>query len=247
LRYDQQKPDFTADDKPMTEIAACWRLRAFAVHILTASGVGLALLALIAAVHGEWAQMFWLLGIALMVDGIDGAIARRLRVAEVLPNWSGDALDFVTDFTTYVFVPAYALAASGLLPPPLAVPLGLIVAVTGALYFADRRMKTTDNYFRGFPALWNAAAFYLFLLKPHPWFAACMIVSLAALQFVPLRFVHPFRVARLRLLSLVLLALWSALAALTLVRGFDPGPWAAGLLTAIGAYFFAVGLLRNRI
>ena len=70
----------------------------------------------------------------------------------------------------------------------------MLIVVTGALYFADRDMKTADNYFRGFPALWNAAAFYLFLLKPSPWLAAASIVVLAVLTFVPFKFLHPFRV-----------------------------------------------------
>ena len=132
---------------------------AFAVHVFTACGSACALLALMAAVAGEWPKMFLWLGIALIIDGVDGTLARQFRVAEVLPRWSGDMVDFVVDFTTYVFVPAYAMASGGLLPRPLALPLGLIVTVTGALYFADRRMKTPDNYFRGFPALWNVAAF----------------------------------------------------------------------------------------
>ena len=113
--------------------------------------------------------MFCCLGVALFVDGIDGTFARKYRVAEVLPRWSGDVLDLVVDFITYVFVPAYAIAASGLLPQVLAIPAALLIVVTSALYFADRNMKTSDNYFRGFPALWNAAAFYLFVLKPAPW------------------------------------------------------------------------------
>ena len=117
--------------------------------------------------------MFVWLGVALIVDGVDGTIARRLKIAEVLPRWSGDVLDLVVDFVTYVFVPAYAIAAGGLLPPPLAIPLGIVIVVTGALYFADREMKTADYYFRGFPALWNVAAFYLFCSSPRPGSARC--------------------------------------------------------------------------
>src|SRR5258707_3020486 len=172
--------------------------RAFAVHIFTATGAALALGALVYAVRGQWAAMFGCLGAALFVDGIDGTLARRFKVAELLPRWSGDVLDLVVDFVTYVFVPAYALASGGLLPDLLALPAGVVIVVTGALYFADRNMKTSDNYFRGFPALWNAAAFYLFLLKPAPWLAAAIIVVLAALTFVPVKFVHPMRVLRLR-------------------------------------------------
>ena len=158
---------------------------AFAVHIFTACGAGCALLALTAAVNGQWAMMFIWLGIALCIDGIDGTFARRLQVASLLPRWSGDILDLVVDILNYVFVPAYALAASGLLPQPAAIALGVLIVVTGALYFADRMMKTSDYYFRGFPALWNIAAFYLFILKPGAWTGAGLIVALSELTFVP--------------------------------------------------------------
>jgi phosphatidylcholine synthase len=217
--------------------------RAFAVHVFTAAGAALALAALIYAVRGQWAAMFVCLGIALFVDGIDGTFARRFRVAELLPRWSGDVLDLVVDFTTYVFVPAYAMATGGLLPDLLALPAGIVIVVTGALYFADRNMKTEDNYFRGFPALWNAAAFYLFLLKPAPWLAAGIIVLLAVLTFVPFKFIHPMRVARLHILNIAALVAWALLAMVALLRGLDPGPWVAGGLVVIGIYFLAVGLI----
>src|SRR5260221_9054983 len=137
----------------------------FGVHVFTAAGAALALAALIYAVGEQWAAMFLCLGIALIVDAVDGTIARWLKVAEVFPRWSGDVLDLVVDFVTYVFVPAYAIAAGGILPQPLAVPAGVIVVITGALYFADPQMKTAANYFCGFPRLWNLGAYYLFLLK----------------------------------------------------------------------------------
>src|SRR5664279_4068548 len=159
------------------------KVRAFSVHIFTACGAALALLALILATGGHWAAMFFCLGLALVVDGVDGPLAREFKVAEILPRWSGDALDLIVDFTTYVFVPAYAIAASGLLPKALAIPSGLLVVITGALYFADRQMKTADNYFRGFPAAWNLAAFYLYLLEPPEWLAAGIVAALAALSF----------------------------------------------------------------
>jgi phosphatidylcholine synthase len=189
--------------------------------------------------------MFVWLGVAVVIDAIDGTFARRLRVAELLPRWSGDLLDFVVDYTTYVFVPAYAMVASGLLPASLALALGLIVTVTGALYFADRRMKTTDSYFRGFPALWNVVAFYLFLLKPAPWLGAIVILVLAAASFAPIYFVHPVRVPRWRLLNLAALASWAVLAAVALAQNLDPPGWIAAALAVIALYFVIVGLLRR--
>ena len=216
--------------------------RAFAVHLFTAAGVALGFLALIAAFERRWTVMFWCLGAALFVDGIDGVFARRYRVAEVLPRWSGDTLDLVVDFITYVFVPAYAIAASGLLPPVLAIPAALLIVVTSALYFADRNMKTEDNYFRGFPALWNAVAFYLFVLKPAPWLTAALIVVLAVLTFVPFKFLHPFRVTWLRTVTLAALVIWGVLAAAALIYDLDPGPWIAYGLVVVALYFVAVGL-----
>jgi phosphatidylcholine synthase len=222
------------------------QVRAFAVHVFTATGAALALGALVYAVRGQWAPMFLCLGVALIVDGVDGTIARRLKTAELLPRWSGDALDLVVDFTTYVFVPAYAIAAGALLPETLALPAGIVIVVTGALYFADREMKTADNYFRGFPALWNAAAFYLFLLRPAPWLAVAAVLVLAALTFAPFKFVHPMRVARLRAVTIGALLLWSLLALIAVLSDLAPGPWVAGGLVVLGLYFIALGLTEKR-
>jgi phosphatidylcholine synthase len=217
----------------------------FGVHIFTATGAAFGLLALLAASKADWPLMFMLLGVALVVDGVDGAFARRLDVAERLPRWSGEILDLVVDFVTYVLVPAYALVVGGLLPQGVAVPLGIAIVMTGALYFADRRMKTTDNYFRGFPGVWNVPAFYLFLLRPDPWIAAALIAVLAVLTFAPVPFLHPFRVVRLRILNIALLVVWSVLAFVALIRDMMPGPWITGALCVIAVYFLGAGILRK--
>ncbi len=221
-------------------------IRAFAVHIFTALGAALAFGALVYAVRHDWVAMFLCLGIALIVDGVDGTIARHLKTAELLPRWSGDVLDLVVDFTTYVFVPAYAIAEGGLLPAPLAVPAGIVIVVTGALYFADRAMKTDDNYFRGFPTLWNAVAFYLFLLRLPPWVAAAVVVLLAVATFLPFKFLHPMRVERLRTVNIAVVALWSVLALIAVLHDLAPGPWVAGGLVVAAIYFVGVGLTEKR-
>jgi phosphatidylcholine synthase len=220
------------------------RVRAFTVHIFTATGAALALLALILATGGHWSAMFLCLGLALMVDGTDGPLARAFDVQKVLPRWSGDTLDLVVDYTTYVFVPAYAIAASGLLPEFLAIPAGIIVVVSGALYFADREMKTSDNYFRGFPAVWNLAAFYLYLLEPPEWASAVAVVLLAALSFTPIKFLHPLRVQHWRMLNIALLGLWALLAFLAVIQDLSPGLSVTLPLSLIAVYFLVVGLLR---
>ena len=212
------------------------RLAAFSVHLLTAAGAGIALLSLLEAVREHWAAMFGWLGVALLIDGIDGPLARRLDVARLHPDWSGDALDLVVDFVTYVFVPAYAITASGLLMPIAAPVLGVGIIITSALYFADRRMKTADNHFRGFPALWNAAAFYLFLLHPPPIAASIGIAALIVFTFVPFNVLHPVRVVRLRVLNLTLIAVWAMLSVYVIVRNFDVAAPVTVTLCAIALY-----------
>src|SRR3984893_2545058 len=233
------------DPTKSPEKAISLHTAAFAVHIFTACGAVCALLALIAAVSADWPKMFVWLGIALIIDGVDGTFARRLHTAELLPRWSGDVLDLVVDILTYVFVPAYAIATGGLLPPDLAIPLGALIVITGSLYFADRKMKTADYYFRGFPALWNVAAFYLFLLKLPPWFCALAVVALAALTFVPFHVVHPIRISRLRGTTIAALIVWALLAIIALVDGLAPGFWTVAALCVLAIYFVGIGFLRR--
>jgi phosphatidylcholine synthase len=235
----------SVDDDPSAKRSVPNAL-AFSVHIFTAFGAVLALLALLAAIRGNWTGMFWLLGAALFVDGVDGTFARRLDVAERLPRWSGDVLDLVVDFLTYVFIPAFAVVLSGLLPLWLAVLCAMAIILSGALYFADRQMKTTDYYFRGFPAVWNVPLFYLFLLQPPAWITALAIFLLAICTFLPVPFVHPFRVRRGRILTIALLVLWCVLATITLLRDMMPGPWITAALCAIALYFLGAGVMRER-
>jgi phosphatidylcholine synthase len=242
--------DMTADHPPAdpgAEAAASpasgsWA-RAFAVHVLTACGAALCFLALLAAISANWPLMFAWLGLALIIDAVDGTLARRFQVNELLPRWSGDTLDLVVDYLGYVFVPVYAIVAGGLLPDVAAIPAGLLILVTSALYFADRKMKMADNHFRGFPALWNVVAFYLFLLRLPPWLAVVVVAVLCGASFVPFPFLHPLRVARLRRLNIALLLAWSGLAVAAVVQKMEPGIPVKLALAALGVYFVMAGLL----
>jgi phosphatidylcholine synthase len=231
---------------PDPKYGTAQRAGALAVHILTASGVALGLAALLAAHERRFTAMFIWLALALIVDGVDGPLARRLRVKEVLPHWSGDTLDLVVDYLNYVMVPAYALVLSGLIPAPLSYGAGAAIAITSALYFADTRMKTEDSFFRGFPAVWNVVVFYILIVKPSPEIALAAIVLLCVATFVPVPFLHPFRVERLRYLTLTLLAAWVALAAIALAYDLSPprAVWVALLMIAV--YFLGAGIFRTR-
>ena len=150
----------------------------FLVHVLTASGGAVALLALYAAIERDFPATFGWLGLAMFIDGVDGSLARAARVTETAATIDGVILDLVIDFLAYVVAPVVALWRSDLMPTSVAFWIGLIVTIASALYFADTRMKTADHWFRGFPALWNVVVFYLFVLRP-PWpiGAAAMLIG----------------------------------------------------------------------
>ncbi len=194
------------------------QLRAFSVHILTASGSFLAFLSIVAASEGRWNEMFWWLGLALLVDGIDGPIARKLQVKEVLPTWSGELLDNIIDYVTYVLIPAFALYQSGFMGEGLSFLSAAIIVVSSAIYYADTGMKTKENFFKGFPVVWNMVVFTLFIIEPGEWVAFAVVLLCGILTFVPVNFLHPVRVQRLRPLNMAMTLAWCFFGGLYLLQ-----------------------------
>lgn len=169
-------------------------IAAWTVHLFTASGAVLALLALLAIQDHRWtAAMMWLFA-ALVVDGIDGTLARAARTKEFAARVDGDVLDLVIDYLNYVFVPAVFMLEAGMLPDVLALPLAALIQLSSLYVFARKDMKTADGYFRGFPALWNIVALYLYAAGIGPAAAASVVLILVLLTFAPVHVVHPFRV-----------------------------------------------------
>jgi phosphatidylcholine synthase len=221
------------------------RAAGFSVHVFTASGGAVAVLALYAAIERHFPVCFAWLGLALFIDGIDGTLARAARVHETAATIDGVVLDLVVDFLTYVLVPVVALWRSDLMPTEVSFWIGLVVTIASALYFADTRMKTDDLWFRGFPATWNILALYLFVLRP-PWaVSAVALLGAAALMFAPIVFVHPLRVVRLRWPTIALTVAWFAFAALAIADNLAPPWWVEAGMIATAAYFLALPLLRH--
>jgi phosphatidylcholine synthase len=217
----------------------------FSVHLFTASGGAVAVLALYAAIERNFAVCFAWLGLAFFIDGIDGTLARAAKVQITAAMIDGTVLDLVVDFLTYVLVPVIALWRSDLMPTQASFWIGLIVTIASALYFADTRMKTDDLWFRGFPATWNIVVFYLFVLR-LPWVISAIILLVAtALMFTPIVFIHPLRVVRLRYLSIAMTCAWFAFAAIAIFENLTPQAWVGWGLIATAAYFLSLPLLRH--
>lgn len=216
-------------------------MRAFSVHILTASGSFLAFLGVVAAAEHRFVDMFWWLGLALLVDGIDGPIARKVQVKEVLPNWSGDTLDNIIDYVTYVLLPAFALYQSGMIGEPWSFVAAGMIVVSSAIYYADMGMKTEEYFFSGFPVVWNMIVFTLFVIDASAMTAMIVVSVSVVLTFLPINFLHPVRVRRLRSLNLLVFLVWSALGMYALLMHFSTPHWAQIAFAACGAYLYCIG------
>ena len=215
--------------------------RAFSVHLFTASGSFLAFLSLVAASEERWTAMFWWLGLALLVDGIDGPVARKLQVKEILPTWSGELLDNIIDYVTYVLIPAFALYQRGFMGENLSFISAAIIVVSSAIYYADTGMKTKENFFKGFPVVWNMVVFTLFVIEPGEWISFAVVVVAGITTFLPINFLHPVRVVRLRWLNLPMTLLWCLFGAVALLQAMEASDWVKIGIAATGIYLFCIG------
>ncbi|MEL6744843.1 MAG: phosphatidylcholine/phosphatidylserine synthase [Pseudomonadota bacterium] len=222
-------------------------LIAFSVHIFTASGAFWAFMALVAAAGNQFTVMWFWLGVALLVDGVDGPLARYFRVKELLPEWSGEILDCIIDYVTFVLIPAFALYQTGFMEEGWSFLCAALIVCTSAIYYADTRMKSRDNFFIGFPVCWNMLVFTLFVIEPGWYVAVGVVVVSALLTFTPMLFVHPVRVKTLRLLTLGVFAIWALCGCVALYFGHNnidvPTVAQVGIaLSGLYLYFIGFGL-----
>lgn len=216
------------------------------VHLFTAMGIVCGLMAIQAVIAGAWVAVFAWLGLAVIVDGLDGTFARMAKVKRHLPRFSGDRLDLVIDYVTYVFVPVVALLQAGFLQGSAGLILASIVLVSSLFHFSDTESKADDYSFVGFPAIWNAVAFYVFALDLPQWATAAVVLVCSGLTFVPLKWAHPLRTAAFRPVTMVAMVLWGIAAASTLLSGFPAGALEKGILLLTGAYGVALTLWSGR-
>ena len=229
------------------DISMTVRLAALSVHLLTATGAVFAMLAMLEAVQQDWSMMFLWLVVAFAVDGIDGPLARKADVKNNAPEFDGVLLDLIIDYLTYVFIPAFALFSSGLMDGWSGWVMIILVTFFSALYFADTRMKTRDNSFSGFPGCWNMVVIVLFALQPGWQVSLGLVAVLAVAMFLPVKFVHPVRTARWRVLTLPMIVAWTFFAGWAAWVSFDPATWAHWGLVVTSVYLVAAGGVQQLI
>lgn len=221
------------------------RQKALSVHLLTATGAILSMLAMLAAVDGEWAMMFLWLVVAFVVDGIDGPLARRYSVKDNSPRYDGVIMDLIIDYLTYVFIPAYALFKSGLLAGWTGWFAIFVIVYGSVLYFADTGMKTKDNSFSGFPGCWNMVVLVLFATKPHWTIILFIVVALTVAMFRNIKFIHPVRTERWRAISLPMTIAWIVFAGWAAWVDFHPASWAIWGLVISSLWLISAGAVQQ--
>ncbi|MCB1360130.1 MAG: CDP-alcohol phosphatidyltransferase family protein [Rhodobacter sp.] len=219
--------------------------RAYFVHMFTATGAVFSMLAMLAAADAKWSLMFLWLVVAFVVDGIDGPMARKYDVKHKAPIIDGVLLDLIIDYLTYVFIPAFALFQSGLLPGWSGWVAIIVITFASVLYFADTRMKTADNSFSGFPGCWNMLAVVVFATRPEFWVLLGLIVVLSVTMFLRIKFVHPVRTQRWRALTLPIALVWVAAATWAAWLDFAQPRPVTLVLIATSIYLLAAGAVQQ--
>lgn len=192
------------------------RVLGWLIHAFTASGASIGLLALLAIYHHNFLLALWLMGAAILIDAVDGMFARMVNIKEAVPEIDGALLDNIVDFFTYTLVPCFFLLVTDLLPEYWRVLCVMAITFSSCYQFTQVDAKTTDHFFKGFPSYWNIAVFYLFFWQMSPLANMVILLALAILSFVPIKYVYPSRLDYLtenkflRLSMILITILWGA-------------------------------------
>ena len=215
---------------------------AWLVHLYTASGIVLGFLAARAFLEFDYRLGFFWLWLQVLVDATDGLLARRLRVRERLPWFDGAKLDDITDYLTYVFVPALFVWRGALVPNTWVLLVVGAILLSSAYGFNRTDAKTSDHFFTGFPSYWNVVTFYLLVARWPSDVNAAILAVFAVLVFVPIRYLYPSRTRVLRMPTIALGTMWAALFTWMIWRlpAVD-GPWTMVSLI-FPVYYFALSL-----
>lgn len=181
---------------------------AWAVHAFTASGVFVGYLGLNAVIQERAsAAILWLIA-ALILDGIDGPLARRLDVGKRVPNLNGHSLDLIIDYFTCTILPVAFLDQFDMVPNYTTAPIAFAILAGGAIWMARTDQETPDRWFRGFPAEWNMIVPTLYLLEASPWLTLVICAVFCVLTLTKFEFAHPVSVNEHRRISITFMTFW---------------------------------------
>jgi phosphatidylcholine synthase len=222
---------------------------AWSAHLFTASGVICVFFAATSIFEHNYRAAFYWLAAQVAIDAVDGVIARRARVREVLPWFNGAKMDDIIDYGSYVFVPALFVWRALLVPDAWLMPVVASMLLSSLYGFNTDKTKTDDHYFTGFPSYWNIAVLYIYLGAWRPELNAVVLLALAVLVFVPIKWIYPSRMTTLAVPTNVLGATWAVLMLVMLWRYPDVPPillWASWVFPVYYAGLSIALNLRQR-
>lgn len=227
------------------------KILGYGVHLFTASGCLLGLLALYYIDRSQYQEAFVAMLITILIDAFDGTLARKLNIKELIKNIDGTTLDNIVDFFTYSMVPCFFLLRSEVVPEPLNFIAIACIAIASCYQFAQVDAKTDDHFFKGFPSYWNIVVFYLFYWQLDYRINLFLIIFLAVLSFVPIKFMYPSRLEYTskskKIQSLIYAATlgWGGLTLGLIMSYPQPSPWFNALSIAYVLFYTGFSLYRT--
>jgi phosphatidylcholine synthase len=214
---------------------------AWAVHAYTMLGGVVALFGLLEALYGDMENAMLIIMLAYLIDGTDGLLARAVRVREVLPDFSGELIDHLIDFFSYIWLPAILMYEKDLVPHPL----WIAVPVLASLYSYGVSTKTEDSFFQGFPSLWNVVMLYMYYLPMSDGLSVVILLIHAALIFLPTKYLYPSKNRFLSKPTWALSLLWVLLWVYILTQ--DQSTELVYLSLFFPAYYFAASFYATYV
>jgi phosphatidylcholine synthase len=213
---------------------------AWGVHVFTASGLLSAFMAIVSIDQGNWRSCYLWLFLCFVIDSLDGALARKFKVTEILPHMDGKTIDFVIDFATYAIIPAYFFYKADMASSAWMMPLLAIMLMSSALYYGKNGMVEDEQYFIGFPVLWNVVVFFqFFVINNNLTINVISVIIIGILHFIPLRYAYPSR-SRKFFWSHLIVSVIALLATLTVLVNYPvANPILQSLCVAGAIYFMA--------
>lgn len=222
------------------------KILAWSVHVFTSLGILAAFFAIMAIDQEQWRTAFIWLFICLLIDGIDGSLARKFSVEQVLPNMSGKSIDYVIDFVSYAIVPAFFFYKAEMVSAQWMVPTVIIILISSALYYGKNDMVADGQFFVGFPVLWNVVVFFMFFVFQNTEIINLIgVLIFGVLHFIPMRYAYPSR-ARKNFIGHMIASIVGLSAAAMIIWKFPvrviPAEW---ITVIIGSYFFLFAILDS--
>ncbi len=183
-------------------------IKAWLVHLLTCSGLVAGFLSLTYIFKNDQKSALMCLGIALVIDAIDGTLARKFNVLKYAKNIDGKMLDSVIDFFNYIIIPSIMIYWFNIVPVSFEILVPLIILIISAISYSNLNLMTSENFYKGFPCIWNILLLYIYFFDFNQLINLLLISVCIFLKFIPIKYVHPLRVKRFKIYSIIFMFVW---------------------------------------